>query len=410
MQKRQCSDSILFEPIYLLGIVMVTWFLFRLSFIVHAVLLSNICVPSALLRPDFDYPGLYWPVIAMDVFVLAWVTAVAFRNRWRGAISYAQWLFPAVMTAFVIYNLSVLPMLVEWREVEKDPRAAYKLLWADEVSENKNRIPDVTPPGEMVSSSWASCTNIDEWRFAQSVVEERNRLESHFWESYSRRTSNGMEGALDIAEAIIARDSTNGEAWAMKALVYGNAVDYMAITPGVAGPMKRSALDKAIELAPQAPATHAAYGLLMKRKDVEGAERRLRQCIAAEPEFPACHDLYGDLLRKTNRPKQAGEIYLQGIERWPDDGELHVSYALYLQETRQAETAIDYLRQFVVDNPGFPRGHWHLAVMLYEEGGDLDEARAHAVKALEMDLKIWNGTLLLLELLKPDEYHARDGM
>ena len=118
----------------------------------------------------------------------------------------------------------------------------------------------------------------------------------------------------------------------------------------------------------------------------------------ATPTLADCRNLYGDLLRKTGRAEQAGDIYLEGLQRWPENGELHVSYALYLQETGRAPEAIDYLREFVAKQPGFPRGHWHLAVMLYEEGGDLDDAREHAVKALEMDPKIWNGEKLLLEL------------
>lgn len=172
MKRRQPAESILFEPIYLLGIVMVTWFLFRLSFGVHALLFWNICYPSALLRPDLAYPGMYWPVIAMDVFVLAWVAAVVYRNRWRGATSYLQWLVPGFMAMFVFYNLSVLPTLVEWRAVEKDPRLAYELLWADEVAEKRKLFPDFTPPGDMITSRWQSCENIDEWRYSKSVREE----------------------------------------------------------------------------------------------------------------------------------------------------------------------------------------------------------------------------------------------
>lgn len=35
-----------------------------------------------------------------------------------------------------------------------------------------------------------------------------------------------------------------------------------------------------------------------------------------------------------------------------------------------------------------------------EEGGNMDEAREHAVRALEMDRDIWKGDELLLELMR----------
>lgn len=168
-----------------------------------------------------------------------------------------------------------------------------------------------------------------------------------FWKMYEERSSSGMEIALNQIEWRIERYPHEGKAWAMKALIYGNAVDFMAMPPEAAKTAAGSALDKALENAPHAPETQAAYGLLKRREDPEGAETRLRRCIAAAPAFAECHNLYGDLLRKTGRAEQAGDIYLEGLERWPENGELHVSYALYLQETGRASEAIEYLREFV---------------------------------------------------------------
>lgn len=229
----------------------------------------------------------------------------------------------------------------------------------------------------------------------------RARVEiDEFSRAYEERTSAEMKRALERVNLELEWKPEKGALWAMQALIYGNAVDFMALEPEEAREKAESALQKALELAPHSNLTHAAYGLVMRNRDTKNAELRLQQCITRQPEFPECHNLYGDLLRKTGRAEQAGDIYLEGLKRWPENGELHVSYALYLQETGRASEAIEYLRGLVANQPRFPRGHWHLAVMLYEEGGDLDEAREHAVKALEMDPKIWNGERLLLELLR----------
>jgi Flp pilus assembly protein TadD len=392
------QDSILFDEIYLLGIIMLTWFLFRLSFITYVLLFWNVCVPSTLLDTRLEFFGIYWPVIAMDAFVLAWVGAFVARNAREWRTSPGRWLVPLAMAAFVIYNLSMLPTLVEWRAIQHDPGAVYEFMW-------KEKYPDRPlvhlRPGGMISSRWQPCVGVENARFSHTVMEEKNSLEQLFWTEYSRRSSDGMKNALYVADVLQRRKPDEGEAWAMKALVYGNAVDFGVVPAREAGISSRRALEKALFHAPQSPVTDAAYGLLMRQRDTATAEARLRRCIANEPDFPECHNLLGDLLRKTDRAEQAGSVYQEGLSRWPENGELHVSYALYLQETGRVEQALESLRKLVTEQPHYSRAHWHLAVMLYEEGRS-DEAREHAVRALELDPEIWNGELLLLELLKPD--------
>lgn len=392
------QDSILFDEIYLLGIIMLTWFLFRLSFITYLLLLWNVCVPSVLLDTRLEFFGIYWPVIAMDAFVLGWLGAFVARNFKEWKATMGRWLAPLATAVFVVYNLFMLPTLVEWRAIQHAPRAVYEFMW-------KEKYPDRPlvhlRPGRMISSRWQACVSVESARFSQTVMEEKNSLEQLFWSEYSRRSSGGMRNALKVADVLQRRNPDNGEAWAMKALVYGNAVDFGVVPAWEAGNSSRPALEKALFHAPQSPITDAAYGLLMRHRDTATAEARLRRCIANEPDFPECHNLLGDLLRKTSRAEQAGSVYQAGLARWPENGELHISHALYLQETGRVEQALESLRKLATEQPKYPRAHWHLAVMLYEEGRS-DEAREHAVRALELDPEIWNGELFLLELLKPD--------
>ena len=129
--------------------------------------------------------------------------------------------------------------------------------------------------------------------------------------------------------------------------------------------------------------------------DPARAERELITCIDEQPGFLECYNLYGDMLRKTGRPEKAREIYRRALDRWPRDGELLVSNALLLQQVGQVAAALEVLKSLTHEQPGFARGHWHLAVMLYESGGNREIALREAKSALKLDPLIWNGGKLL---------------
>ena len=212
---------------------------------------------------------------------------------------------------------------------------------------------------------------------------------------FARRSSAGFSAALRAADARLSFDATDGTAAGVRALVYGNAVDYLAMGLAEAREAKYTALARAIDLAPESPWTRAAYGLIHLTDDTLAAERELATCVDEHPAFIECYNLYGDHLRKTGRHEQAGDIYRSAMQRWPGDGELLVSYALLLQETGNAAQAITLLDGLIQAQPSFARGHWHLAVMLYETGGDLARALRETKRALSLDPLIWNGEKLL---------------
>jgi len=217
-------------------------------------------------------------------------------------------------------------------------------------------------------------------------------------EMIALRSSFGFRAALEAADARLAVDATDATAAGVRALVYANGSDFLGMAPAESHQGKEAALARALQLAPTNPWTRAAYGLIHQVDDVVGAERELSRCIAEFPSFLECYNLYGDLLRKTKRQEEAAVIYLRGLKRWPTDGELLVSFALHLQETNRVEQAIKVLKDLTRDQPQFARGHWHLASLLYESGGDRARAMVEAQRALELDPLIWNGQKLL-ELL-----------
>lgn len=212
------------------------------------------------------------------------------------------------------------------------------------------------------------------------------------------RSSSGFQAALDAANSQESRDPKDATAAGVRALVYANAVDFLGMPGAQAQEAKQKALASALELSNSNPWTRSAYGLIHMFDDPERSERELAACIEAQPDFLECYNIYGDLLRKSERPKKAGEIYRQALNRWPGDGELRVSYAMYLQESGQVEAALEVLSDLTREQPGYARGHWHLATMLYESGGDRTLALHEAKWALRLDPLIWNAKKFL-ELL-----------
>jgi Tfp pilus assembly protein PilF len=73
----------------------------------------------------------------------------------------------------------------------------------------------------------------------------------------------------------------------------------------------------------------------------------------------------------------------------------------YLQSLGQIDAARALLEQLIAAQPEYPRGHWHLAVLLWQTGGDLKLALVEAKRALSLDPLIYKGTQFL-EILSGD--------
>jgi tetratricopeptide (TPR) repeat protein len=211
----------------------------------------------------------------------------------------------------------------------------------------------------------------------------------------SLRSSSGFKSALEAANAQLSRNAKDATAAGVRALVFANAVDFLGMPNAQARESRQKALASAREISESNPWTRAAYGLNHMFDDPAGAERELLACIESDPGFLECYNLYGDLLRKTERLEKAKEVYRRALDRWPRDGELLVSHALLLQQGGQVEAALKVLEDLTRVRPDFARGHWHLACIEYESGGDRAIALREAKAALALDPLIWNGRKLL---------------
>ncbi len=209
--------------------------------------------------------------------------------------------------------------------------------------------------------------------------------------SIALRSSVGFRKALNDADAQLQNDPTDPDAEGVRALIYANGVDFLAMSGGETHPAKLEALALAQKLAPTNPWTRAAFGLIHMFDKPDAATNELRACLRDSPKFLECYNLLGDLLRKSKQFSEADHVYLRGLSRWPRDGELLISYALSLEAQGFGTKGLEILTRLVSEQPSFARGYWHLAAMTYETGGDKARARAEAESALSIDPLIWHG-------------------
>jgi tetratricopeptide (TPR) repeat protein len=223
--------------------------------------------------------------------------------------------------------------------------------------------------------------------------------------SIALRSSVGFREALNDADTQLKDNPMDPDAEGVRALVYANGVDFLAMSGHETRPAKLEALALARKVAPTNPWTRAAFGLIHMFDEPDAAANELRACLRESPGFLECYNLLGDLLRKSRQFAAADHVYLGGLSRWPKDGELLISYALSVEEQGYATKGIEILNRLVSEQPSFPRGHWHLAVMMYETGGDRARVRTEAERALSIDPLIWHGQDFLNILDGTAVYH-----
>lgn len=93
----------------------------------------------------------------------------------------------------------------------------------------------------------------------------------------------------------------------------------------------RAVLDEALELDPQSPAAQVLHARLVELpRDPAAAEDRARSALTRDPFLVSGWQLLGDVLEGTGRTAEALAAFREGLERNPDDAELHARLGLAL--------------------------------------------------------------------------------
>src|SRR5258708_3474580 len=131
-------------------------------------------------------------------------------------------------------------------------------------------------------------------------------LQGRFY--WNRRTTGGVNKAIDYFEQAIAKDPNFALAYAGIADCYFSlAINSAALSPKEAGAKARQSAEKALELDPSLGEAHASMGtaLLVFEWNFAEANRQFLRAIELNPGYPYAHTWYSQLLYSTGRYEES---------------------------------------------------------------------------------------------------------
>ncbi|TMQ70209.1 MAG: tetratricopeptide repeat protein [Candidatus Eisenbacteria bacterium] len=279
--------------------------------------------------------------------------------------------------------------------------------------------PTATCGRSATSATWPTCSaSRARWRRrsrARSRSSSRSRSAHedylkgrHLW---NQRTSEALEGALELFRRAIARDPTYAPAFSGLADCHNLLADQNEHLPVVAFPLAREAAVRALELDPHLAEAHTSLGFVKVEGDWDwtGGEREYLQAIELDQGYATAHQWYaillvalgrtqegiehaleavrcdplsfildstaGDAFYYARRYDEALEAYRRGIELAPEFGQLRMDLARTLELSGRLDEAIEQYRRAITMMRGDPARSPGLACAHAAAGRD-DEARA----------------------------------
>lgn len=133
------------------------------------------------------------------------------------------------------------------------------------------------------------------------------------------------------------------------------------------------------------PGAHLNLGILRLRSgDPDAAEADYRTALRLDPGFTPARFNLANLLNLLERNAEAESVLRAGIERTPDEGELHYSLGLLMAEEQRLEEAAVRLRRAADLLPARSRVRYNYGLVL-QQLGRLDEAEAALQEANTLD-------------------------
>jgi arylsulfatase A-like enzyme/Flp pilus assembly protein TadD len=184
--------------------------------------------------------------------------------------------------------------------------------------------------------------------------------------------------ALKQVDAALALDTHGPEARIQKALLLQRAGKEREA---------EAALREALDLYPDDPRLNAVAAQVLdaRHKEYAAAEARLRKALARDPFLVLGWRGLGTLQEHTGRPAEAIESYTQGLQRAPEDAELHLRLGILLARRGGGTDAESHLREAIRLDPEFrPEAHVALGAWLAEQGR-LTEAQKEYAEVLKVE-------------------------
>jgi serine/threonine protein kinase/Tfp pilus assembly protein PilF len=208
----------------------------------------------------------------------------------------------------------------------------------------------------------------------QNLVAQRPTQNSEAYQLYlqgrfywNRRTSGGLNKAIDYFQQAIAKDPNY-------ALAYSGLADsYFALSrntgvlsPKEAGAKARQAAEKALDLDSSLSEAHASMGLvlLVFEWDFAEAEREFRRAIDLNPGYPYPHVWHAELLYGIGRYEEAIQENRKAAALEPFTSNIRVNLGVTLMFGKHIQESEQQFRQTLDMDPNYPAAHYFYAQVL----------------------------------------------
>lgn len=120
-----------------------------------------------------------------------------------------------------------------------------------------------------------------------------------------------------------------------------------------------------------------------EQSGVQAGIAHLDELARAQPQFaPDIYSAKAALLSSRGEDKRAGQVYDEGLARFPDALELRMNRVFFYERTGRADSAVRELRQLLQDRPGDAQLQNALGYTLADNDRNLGEARSLIEAAL----------------------------
>jgi Tfp pilus assembly protein PilF len=208
-------------------------------------------------------------------------------------------------------------------------------------------------------------------------------LQGRFY--WNRRTTGGVNKAVDYFQQAIAKDPTYALAYSGLAGSYFSLARVSAaLSPKEAGVKARQAAERALELDPTLGEAHAAMGLvlLVYEWNFSAAEREFQRAIDLNPGYPYAHQWYAESLWATGRYEESIKEMRKALELEPFTPVLNFGLGISLMFGNHISEAEQVYRKTLDMDPNFPISHYGYAQVLILEK-KFDEAVSEMEKIVQ---------------------------
>ena len=228
---------------------------------------------------------------------------------------------------------------------------------------------------------------------------------------WNKLTPAGTRRALEYLDEATKLDPAYALAWSGLAWGAITAMRSADVSPMVAAPIAKHALEEALRLGPDLVETQVALGYyrLFHELDQRGAEQAARKAIELDPDNAVAHQLLGVSLMRPGHGVEALDMMRRARELEPMFTLAFANSANISLANGDVAGALEFARQAIAIDPAFWLGHFYLGRAEYEQG-NFDRA----LRALDDAARLSDGHSLtylhrvtvLLKLNRRDEARA----